>query len=134
MAPRRLSGGARPLPAACLLVLGVLLWQGSADGAVPRGFVARDGAGFVLDGAPFHVVGTNQCVRRGSARGGTCLAALRGPQLRCAALRPRAHALRPLCRAGLGTSMLPAGLASRAVRGRVLACGRLPPRSHACRK
>ena len=70
---------------AVALVLACLVGQVTA-GATPRGFVARAGAGFVLDGAPFHVVGANQCVPAAGLRGSTCEVA--GAAGSMAALQP----------------------------------------------
>ena len=74
----RRAGGQRP-PLAAALVLAFLVdlvAGGGSGGTTPRGFVTRAGAGFVLDGAPFHVVGANQCVPAAGLRGATCEAAL----------------------------------------------------------
>jgi hypothetical protein len=76
MAPFLHSGVQRAPLAAHLLVLAALMWPRTADGA-PRGFVPRAGARFELDGAPFHVVGANQCVPAAGLRGATRAAGAR---------------------------------------------------------
>lgn len=45
------------------VVAALLCAVGVSAAAVPSGFVTRDGTRFVLDGAPFYVVGANQCAR-----------------------------------------------------------------------
>ena len=136
MASVRLSGGHRPSLAARLLVLGFALCPITAGGAAPPGFVARDGAGFVLDGAPFHVVGANQCVRCGARARRDRPCSTEGTALACAPLRPRTHALRPFKRARLGTDMLRAWAGLTRGRRRIsglwaLGCDAVPRRLHA---
>ena len=87
MLPARHTGGQRA-PLTALLVLACLSGPMAAPpGAAPRGFVTRAGTGFVLDGAPFHVVGANQCV----PRGGTAWRDMRG----CEGAARSAAALKP---------------------------------------
>ena len=97
MAPSRVVLGATPrgAPLAALLLLLALAGGARAAPSAPRGFVQRVGAGFVLDGAPFHVVGANQCVPAAGLRGATCAGAREppAPWLLCC---PCAAALRPL--------------------------------------
>ena len=125
MALIRLGGGQL---AARLLVAAFVLWPRTADGAAPRGFVARAGSGFVLDGAPFHVVGANQCVlRRGTrARSRRDLRGLAKtyPAVRVRCARARA-ALRPLAAAPHGAACGSPGLAPRTAFGLRLRGGRL---------
>ena len=94
MSPARRADGRRPPLAAALVLACLVSLVASVPGDTPRGFVARVGAGFVLDGAPFHVVGANQCVPAAGPRGATCAAAREPPAprllccLRAAALQP----------------------------------------------
>jgi hypothetical protein len=95
--------------AARLLVAAFVLWPRTADGAAQRGFVARAGSGFVLDGAPFHVVGANQCVLRAARARPRAAepAQLERARIRVTACCSRARAaLRPLAAAPHGTGML----------------------------
>jgi hypothetical protein len=54
--------GAAPRGAARALALLALCAAVASGAGPPPGFVTRAGTQFALDGAPFHVVGTNQCV------------------------------------------------------------------------
>jgi hypothetical protein len=62
-ARRWCSAVGRAPPLAVVLLAALLACTAAAAQQAPAGFVTRKGAGFVQDGAAFHVVGTNQCAR-----------------------------------------------------------------------
>jgi hypothetical protein len=61
--------GTAPRGAARALALLALCAAVASGEGPPPGFVTRAGTQFALDGAPFHVVGTNQCVPRARGAG-----------------------------------------------------------------